>query len=220
MKALAAARAACRHAVRADPLDMRDDLVDDRVLHGGQPAARRVEIGDIGQPVQPADRLAQLAGAGGAEHRLDQRIELCGEALALLGDVGGRDAGIVARARPAGRRPARGRARLSVCGQRPGNRSRPARAAAPAPGRARSRRCRRRGSAVSTPASAIATVWRRLNLLCSPSTGAGMLQTRSQPRSSRKVTPAICLGGQPVLARAAGGRIRSARASCSRRRGI
>ena len=34
---------------------------------------------------------------GGAEHRLDERIELRGEPPALLGDVGGRNAGIVAR---------------------------------------------------------------------------------------------------------------------------
>ena len=52
---------------------------------------------------------------------------------------------------------------------------------------------------MSIPASAIATVCRRLNLLCRPSTGTGILHTRSQLASSRKVMPAIIVGGQPVL---------------------
>jgi len=60
------------------------------------------------------------------------------------------------------------------------------------------------GLAVSTPANAIATVWRRLNLLCSPSTGAGMLQTRSQLESSRKVMPATARGQPMLLAQPAG----------------
>ena len=60
-------------------------------------AASFARIGDIGEMVEAGDRLAQFAGARGAEHRLDERIELCGEAPALIGDVGGGNAGIVTR---------------------------------------------------------------------------------------------------------------------------
>ena len=54
---------------------------------------------------------------------------------------------------------------------------------------------------MSTPAKAIATVWRKLNLLCNPSTGVAMLQTRSQLASIRKVMFVIISGVNPCFPR-------------------
>src|SRR5215467_5158629 len=67
-----------RHAMRFDPLGMRDNLVDDKILqtHLGRGEPR--EGADVGYVVEPRDRLAQLARPRGAEHRLDQRIEFDG----------------------------------------------------------------------------------------------------------------------------------------------
>ena len=61
------------------------------------PAASLARLGDIGELVEAGDRLTQLARPRGAEQRLDERIELCGEPPALIGDVGGGNTGIVAR---------------------------------------------------------------------------------------------------------------------------
>ncbi len=55
------------------------------------------DFAGIGEAVEALDRAAQLAGAGGAEDRLGQRVEFGGEAFALRRDVGARDAGVVAR---------------------------------------------------------------------------------------------------------------------------
>ncbi len=46
---------------------------------GGEPR----EAADLAQAVEPGHHLVQLAGAGGAEDRLDQGLEFGGEALAL-----------------------------------------------------------------------------------------------------------------------------------------
>src|SRR5271166_4790690 len=55
------------------------------------------EVADIGETVEPGDRLAQLARPWRAQHRLDERIEFCGQSPALIGNVGGGNAGIVTR---------------------------------------------------------------------------------------------------------------------------
>jgi len=47
--------------------------------------------------VEPGSRFAQLARPRGPEQRLDERIEFCGEPPALIGDVGGGNAGIMTR---------------------------------------------------------------------------------------------------------------------------
>src|SRR5580658_9106319 len=46
------------------------------------------------QAVEAGDRLAQLAGAGGADHRGGERVEFLREAAALVGDIGIGNAGV------------------------------------------------------------------------------------------------------------------------------
>ena len=146
-------------------------------LAGGEPGQAATSASRRGR----ADRLAQFAGARNAEYRLDQRIELGGEPGALLGDVGGGDAGIVAGVEAVCRPGSAMSSSARLCGQPPGNRSRRGRARRRARGRAALASASR--LAVSRPASAIATVWRRLNFASRPSVrGAGMLQMRSRLR--------------------------------------
>jgi hypothetical protein len=67
-------------------------------LHRSQLASARSKLGepaDVGEIVKAGDRFAQLAGPRRAQHRLDQRVEFGREAAALIGDVGGGNAGVV-----------------------------------------------------------------------------------------------------------------------------
>ena len=185
-----------------------------------QAVARLVSKPMSVRPSRPAIVSRSSRARGAPSTGSTSASNLAARRAALLGDVGGGDAGVVARRRRACRRPARARVRPRSAASCPANRGRPARAARPAPGRPRSPRCRRRGLPYRPRPSAIATVWRRLNLLCSPSIGAGMLQTRSQLAIEAQGDADDLLGRQPVLARAAGGRIRSAHASDNRRHGI
>src|SRR5204863_7351531 len=55
------------------------------------------ERADIGEAIQAQYRLAQFAAGRGAERGLGQRVEFGREAVALRGDVGARDAGVMLR---------------------------------------------------------------------------------------------------------------------------
>ncbi len=139
-----------------------------------------------------SSRAQSAPGAGCAQHRRDQAVEFGGEAPAPARRGRRLEARIVARHDTAAVVRLDLQFGNGLRATRSGNRSRCARAAA------HQRRVARRRLGMGAEArrakrwaNAIATVWRRLNLLCSPSVGAAMLHTRSVLASMRNVTPAM-----------------------------